>query len=142
MMAISEREGHFTLGPGIIGLVGCGALLSSLLWVATGGASSVRSQHMDGATAIDQFVAIAPAEIVTIAGYAARFSVSGAEEFDYLWQVSTDDGATFRDVAVGAELVVPAVEPWMDQSLFRVVARGATVHATSNTAILRVTAAQ
>lgn len=142
MLTMSEHDGPFSLAPRIMGVIGCGTLLSSLLWVATGGTHTAMMQRGDNDAEWGRSVVIVPAQVSAMAGSAARFSVNSDETLTYTWQVSTDDGATYRDVATGAEFVIPAVEPWMDQSLFRVEASMTSDPSISNVAILRVTAAQ
>ncbi len=103
-----------------------------------------------GLTSTAAALTITPAAVITAQptavsgceGSDATFNVTASDATGYQWQVSTDGGTTFTDVAgaTSATLTLPAVAGTSNDYQYRVVASNACGDVTSSAATLTVNA--
>ena len=114
--------------------------------------SGSRMQYSDTVTLIlqnlacvDAAITTQPANLTACGGSAASFTVAATgSTLLYQWQVSTDGGSSYSNIASGtsATLNLAAVTPAMNNNRYRVVVSNACPSTvTSNAAILTVTTA-
>ena len=135
---------HTTLSPGLAR--GPGAWRMWLLAACMALLAACGDDDDTPATSTAPTISTAPADLAVVAPATATFTAvaSGDPVPTLKWQVSTDDGATWTDIAdaTGASYTTAATSAADDGKLYRVVATNSAGSATSAAARLSVREAQ